>query len=70
MAYQNKDVVYGILFRATAETLSTSAADPEPLGAEIGFVAVGQNLFFHPHLHCVVPGGGISLDGTAIANYH
>jgi hypothetical protein len=50
--------------------LSTSAADPEPLGAEIGFVAVGQNLFFHPHLHCVVPGGGISLDGTAIANYH
>jgi Putative transposase len=69
-----KDVVYGILFRATAETLSTIAADPELLGAEIGFFAVlhswGQNLLFHPHLHCVVPGGGISLDGTAIANYH
>jgi len=68
MAYQNKDVVYGILFRATAETLSTIAADPEHLGAEIGFFAVlhswGQNLFFHPHLHCVVPGGGISLDGS------
>jgi hypothetical protein len=68
MAYQNKDVVYGILFRATAETLSTIAADPEHLGAEIGFFAVlhswGQNLMFHPHLHCVVPGGGISPDGS------
>jgi Putative transposase len=65
---RTKDVVYGILFRATAETLSTIAADPEHLGAEIGFFAVlhswGQNLFFHPHLHCVVPGGGISLDGS------
>ena len=68
MAYQNKDVVYGILFRGTAETLSTIAADPEHLGAEIGFFAVlhswGQNLLFHPHLHCVVPGGGISPDGS------
>jgi hypothetical protein len=68
MAYQNKDVVYCILFRATAETLSTIAADPEHLGAEIGFFAVlhswGRNLFFHPHLHCVVPGGGVSLDGS------
>jgi len=56
MAYQNKDVVYGILFRATAETLSTIAADPEHLGAEIGFFAVlhswGQNLFFIPT--CIV----------------
>ena len=64
---QNKDVVYGILFRATAETLRTIAADPKHLGAEIGFFAVlhswGQNLLFHPHLHCVVPGGGPSLDG-------
>jgi Putative transposase len=64
---QNKEVVYGILFRATAETLSTIAADPQHLGAEIGFFAVlhswGQNLLFHPHLHCVVPGGGISSDG-------
>src|SRR2546427_2837148 len=68
LAYQNKKVVYGILFRATAETLTTIAADPKHLGAEIGFFAVlhswGQNLLFHPHLHCVVPGGGISLDGT------
>src|SRR5213595_305654 len=66
IAYQNKAVVYGILFRATAETLSTIAADPQHLGAEIGFFAVlhswGQNLLFHPHLHCVVPGGGISPD--------
>ena len=67
IAYQNKEVVYGILFRATAETLRTIAADPKHLGAEIGFLAIlhtwGQNLLFHPHLHCVVPGGGISLDG-------
>ena len=68
IAYQNKGLVYGILFRATAETLSTIAADPQHLGAEIGFFAIlhswGQNLFFHPHLHCVVPDGGISLDGA------
>jgi hypothetical protein len=67
IALQNKEVVYGILFRATAETLRTIAADPKHLGAEIGFFAVlhswGQNLLFHPHLHCVVPGGGPSLDG-------
>jgi hypothetical protein len=68
IAYQNKDLVYGILFRATAETLSTIAADPKHLGAEIGFFAVlhswGQSLLYHPHLHCVVPGGGIGADGT------
>jgi hypothetical protein len=67
IAYQNKKVVYGILFRTTAETLTTIAADPEHLGAEIGFFAVlhswGQSLQFHPHLHCVVPGGGLSPDG-------
>ena len=67
IAYQNKKVVYDILFRATSETLRTIAADPKHLGGEIGFFAVlhswGQNLMFHPHLHCVVPGGGISLDG-------
>jgi hypothetical protein len=67
IAYQNKRVVYDILFRTTAETLSTIAADPKHLGAEIGFFAVlhswGQNVQFHPHLHCVVPGGGISPDG-------
>jgi Putative transposase/Transposase zinc-binding domain len=68
VAYQNKEVVYKILFRATSETLHTIAADPEHLGAEIGFFAVlhtwGQNLMFHPHLHCVVPGGGLSPDRT------
>ena len=67
IAYQNKKEVYGILFRATSETLRTLAADPKHLGAEIGFLAIlhtwGQNLMFHPHLHCVVPGGGISPDG-------
>ncbi len=67
IALQNQKVVYGILFAATAETLKTIAADPEHLGAEIGFFAVlhtwGQNLQFHPHLHCVVPGGGLSPDG-------
>ena len=68
IAYQNKKVVYDILFRATSETLRTIAADPKHLGAEIGFFAVlhtwGQNLMFHPHLHCVVPGGGLSPDGS------
>jgi len=67
IAYQNKEVVYDILFRATSETLRTIAADPKHLGAEIGFFAVlhswGQNLLFHPHLHCVVPGGGLSPEG-------
>ena len=68
IAAQNKAVVYGILFRATADTLRTIAADPRHLGAAIGFVAVlhtwGQTLMHHPHLHCVVPGGGLSPDGT------
>lgn len=66
IAFQNKKAVYDILFRATAETLTTIAADPQHLGAQIGFFAVlhswGQNLQFHPHLHCVVPGGGLSPD--------
>src|SRR5205809_389405 len=68
IAYQNKKVVYSILFRAAAETLRTIAADPKHLGAEIGFFAVlhtwGSNLVHHPHLHCVVAGGGLSPDGT------
>src|SRR5260370_12585329 len=61
-------LVYGFLYRVAAETLQTIAADPKHLGAEIGFFAVlhswGQNLLHHPHLHCVVPGGGLSADGT------
>jgi hypothetical protein len=67
IAYYNRKVVYDILFKATAETLATIARDPKHLGAEIGFFAVlhtwGQNLLHHPHLHCVVPGGGLSADG-------
>jgi hypothetical protein len=64
IAFYNKAVVYDILFRATSQTLLAIAADPKRLGVEIGFFAVlhswGQNLHFHPHLHCVVPGGGLS----------
>ena len=67
IAYQNKAQIYDILFRAAAETLRTIALDPRHLGAEIGFFAVlhtwGQNLSHHPHLHCVIPGGGLSPDG-------
>ena len=67
IAYQNKAVVYDLLFHATAETLRTIAADPKHLGAEIGFIGIlhtwGQNLLHHPHLHCVVPGGGLSAEG-------
>jgi Putative transposase/Transposase zinc-binding domain len=68
IAFQNKEAAYAILFKAAAETLSKIAADPKHLGAEIGFVAVlhtwGQNLQHHPHVHCLVPGGGLALDGT------
>jgi hypothetical protein len=68
IALQNPREVYGILFRAAAETLQQIAADPKHLGAEIGFLAIlhtwGQNLEHHPHLHCVVPGGGLSPDGS------
>ena len=68
IAFQNKATVYAILFRAAAETLRRIAADPKHLGAEIGLVAVlhtwGQTLQHHPHVHCVVPGGGPSPDGT------
>jgi hypothetical protein len=66
IAFYNKETVYGLLFRATSETLLTIARDPKHLGAEIGFFAIlhtwGQNLLHHPHLHCVVPGGGLSPD--------
>ena len=68
IAFQNKAVVYAILFRCAAETLATIAADPKHLGAQLGVTAVlhtwGQTLQHHPHLHCVVSGGGPSLDGT------
>jgi hypothetical protein len=67
LAYQNKALLYNLLFSTTAETLRTIAADPKHLGAEIGFLAVlhtwGQTLTHHPHVHCLVPGGGLSSDG-------
>jgi len=67
LALQNKRVVYDMLFAAASQTLLRIAADPQHLGAEIGFLAVlhtwGQTLLHHPHLHCVVPGGGLSPNG-------
>ncbi len=68
IALQNKKEVYGILLRTSAATLKQIASDPKHLGAEIGFISVlhtwGQNLLHHPHVHCVVPGGGLSPDGN------
>ena len=68
IAYQNKAAVYDLLFRTAAETLLTIAADPKHLGARIGATAVlhswGSAMTHHPHIHMIVPGGGISLDGT------
>jgi len=71
IALQNKRVVYGILFAASSATLRTIAADEEHLGAEIGFVSVlhtwSQDLRHHPHVHCVVPGGGLAADGRWVS---
>ncbi len=67
IAYQNKAVVYDLLFKTAAETLLTIAADPRHLGARIGLTAVlhtwGSAMTHHPHVHCIVPGGGLALDG-------
>ena len=67
IAYQNKAVIYDILFKASAETLITIAADPKHLGARVGITSVlhtwGSAMTHHPHVHMIVPGGGISLDG-------
>src|SRR3979490_261349 len=67
IAYQNKAVVYDLLFKASAETLATIAADKKHLGARVGITSVlhtwGSALTHHPHVHMIVPGGGISLDG-------
>jgi Putative transposase/Transposase zinc-binding domain len=67
IAYHNKAKLYGLLFSAAAETLATIAADPKHLGATVGTTMVlhtwGQNLDHHPHVHCIVPSGGISPDG-------
>jgi hypothetical protein len=68
LALQNPRTVYGLLFRAASRTLLEVAADPRHLGARIGLLALlhtwGQKLDHHPHLHCVVPAGGLSLDGS------
>jgi hypothetical protein len=69
LALQNPREVYTLLFQTVAETLQTIARDPQHLGAEIGFLSVlhtwGQTLHHHPHLHCLVPAGGLALEGTA-----
>jgi hypothetical protein len=66
LAFHNKRILYTLLFRASAATLLKIAADPKHLGAEIGFLGVlhtwGQNLLHHPHVHCVIPAGGLSID--------
>ena len=68
IAFHNKAVVYDLLFKAASETMMTIAADPRHLGARIGITAVlhtwGSAMTHHPHLHMIVPGGGISLDGA------
>lgn len=68
LALQNPQLVYGLLFRAVSQTLLQIAATPRHLGARLGFLAIlhtwGQNLLHHPHIHCVVPAGGLALDGS------
>jgi len=68
LAYQNKAVIYDLLFKASSETVLAIAADPKHLGARIGITAVlhtwGSTMIHHPHVHMIVPGGGISLDGS------
>jgi rubredoxin len=74
LALQNKKVIYGLLLRASAETLLEVARNPTHLGAEIGFFSVlhtwNQKLQIHPHVHCVVPAGGLSLDHTRWIRSH
>jgi len=68
IAYWNKRAVYGLLFKASAQTVSTIAADPKRLGAKVGMTSVlhtwGSALTRHPHIHMIVPGGGLSKDGN------
>jgi hypothetical protein len=74
LAYQNKRVIYDLLFKSSAATLLELAADPKHLGAEIGVLSVlhtwGQTLQHHPHVHCVIPAGGPSLDHTRWLHSH
>ncbi|MFC5649719.1 IS91 family transposase [Paenibacillus solisilvae] len=71
IAYQNPRIVYNILFKAVAETLSELSADTKYLGAQIGFTSIlhtwGQNLMHHPHIHCIVPGGGLNSSGKWVS---
>ena len=68
IAYQNKRVIYDLLFKASSETMLTIAADPKHLGARIGITSVlhswGSAMTHHPHLHMIVPGGGLSMDDS------
>lgn len=68
IAYWNKKAVYGLLFKASAETVTTIAADPKRMGAKVGLTSVlhtwGSAMTHHPHIHMIVPGGGLSPDGT------
>src|SRR6202165_2674435 len=68
IAYQNKAAIYDLLFKASAETMLAIAADPKHLGARIGFTSVlhtwGSAMTHHPHVHMIVPGGGLSVDGS------
>ena len=72
IVYQNQQLLYNLLFKASAETLSELAQDKRHLGATIGFTSVlhtwGQNLMYHPHIHCIVPGGGQSFMGKWISS--
>ncbi len=72
LAFQNQKEVYAILFKAVAETLKELSADKKYLGATLGFTSVlhtwGQNLMHHPHIHCIVPGGGLSRSGKWVAS--
>jgi len=74
LMWQNKKILFSLLFQATGSTLLEVAADPKRLGAEIGFLCIlhtwGQTLNRHPHIHCVVPGGGLSLDHTRWISSH
>src|SRR5262249_52728154 len=69
IAYQNKAVIYDLLFKASSETMLTIAADPKHLGARIGILSVlhtwGSALIHHPHVHMIVPAGGFSPDGNS-----
>jgi hypothetical protein len=72
LVFQNQKTIYNILFRSVAETLQELASDKKHLGAKLGFTSVlhtwGQNLMHHPHIHCIVPGGGISTAGKWVAS--